>query len=250
MATRVDPLISLFPERRVVRFLHRQDRFLFFSMVNELVKPTDVVLDLGAGRNRFPEFGPHLNAIATLKGRCNRVIGVDVDEEVLTNDAMDEAHVITVGGGLPLETNSVDLIYSYAVLEHVDNPPTFVSEVERVLKPGGWFCAWTPNKWGYVGMGARLVPNSLHAKVLKRAQPSGRGDKDVFPTVYRMNTLSDIKRCFPESRFENFSFGYNAQPSYNFGSPLVARMWLAYMALTPRWLAQSLFVFLRKREAG
>ena len=124
------------------------------------------MLDLGAGRNRFPEFGPHLNAIATLKGRCNRVIGVDVDEEVLTNDAMDEAHVITVGGGLPLETNSVDLIYSYAVLEHVDDPPTFVSEVERVLKPGGWFCAWTSNKWGYVGMGARLVPNSLHAKVV------------------------------------------------------------------------------------
>jgi hypothetical protein len=27
-------------------------------------------------------------------------------------------------------------------------------------------------------------------------------------------------------------------------------MWLAYMALTPRWLAQSLFVFLRKKEAG
>ncbi len=50
-----------------------------------------------------------------------------------------------------------------------------------------------------------------------------------------------------KQRFENFSFGYNAQPSYNFGSTLVARMWLAYMALTPRWLAQSLFVFQRKR---
>ena len=79
MAARVDPMIRLFPERRVVRFLHRQDRFLFFSMVNELVRPTDIVLDLGAGRNRFPEFGPHLNAISTLKGRCSRVIGVDVD---------------------------------------------------------------------------------------------------------------------------------------------------------------------------
>ena len=42
MAARVDPMIRLYPERRVVRFLHRQDRFLFFSMVNELVGPTDV----------------------------------------------------------------------------------------------------------------------------------------------------------------------------------------------------------------
>lgn len=248
-AVRSDPLVRLFPELRVVRFLHRQDRFLFFSMVNELVRQTDVVLDLGAGRNRFPEFGPHLNAIATFKGRCARVIGVDVDPEVMTNDAMDETHVVPPGGKLPLESGSIDLIYSYAVLEHVDDPAPFVSEIDRVLKPGGWFCAWTPNKWGYVGIGARLVPNALHAKVLSRAQPAGRGDNDVFPTVYRMNTLGDIGRCFADTSFENYSFGYNAQPSYNFGSTLVARMWLAYMALMPRTFAQSLFVFMRKRGA-
>ena len=249
-STYADPLTRLFPEQRIVRFLRRQDRFLFFSMVNELVKPTDTVLDLGAGRNRFPEFGPHMNAISTLKGRCERVIGVDVDPEVMTNDAMDETHVVSPGEQLPLEPESVDLVYSYAVLEHVDDPRAFVAELYRVLKPGGWFCAWTPNKWGYVGIGARLVPNSLHAKVLKRAQPSGRGEKDVFPTVYRMNTMGEINRYFPDTQFENFSFGYNAQPSYNFGSALIARMWLAYMAVTPSRLAQSLFVFLRKRPLG
>ncbi|HEY2658423.1 MAG TPA: hypothetical protein VGI79_01790 [Caulobacteraceae bacterium] len=124
------------------------------------------------------------------------------------------------------------------------------AEIARVLKPGGWFCAWTPNKWGYVGIGARLIPNGLHARLLKIVQPNNRTPKDMFSTRYRMNTKGAIGRLFPRDRFENFSFGFNAQPSYNLGNILVARLWLIYMALTPEPLAQTLFVFLRKRTGS
>ncbi len=248
-ARATDPLARLFPERRVVSFVHRQDRQVFFSMVNDLVRPEHVVLDFGAGRNRFPEYGPHLEKISTHKGRCARVIGVDVDPVVMENDSLDEAHVIEPDGRLPLPDASVDIIFSYAVLEHVGNPEAVAAEIGRVLKPGGWFCAWTPNKWGYVGLGARLVPNDLHARLLKVVQPNSRTAKDVFPVRYLMNTKGAIGRLFPNSRFENMTFGFNAQPSYNFGRALVARFWLLYMTLTPQAMAQTLFVFVRKREA-
>ena len=242
-----DPLAKIFPERRIVSVLHRQDRQVFFSMVNDLVQEDHVVLDFGAGRNRFPEFGRHLNRISTFKGRCARVIGVDVDTAVLTNETLDEAHVITPDGRLPLPDASVDVIFSYAVLEHIDNPEAMAAELGRVLKPGGWLCAWTPNKWGYIGIGARLVPNHLHASLLRIVQPNNRAPRDVFPTRYKMNTRGAISRYFPMAQFENHTFGFNAQPTYNFGSPLIARLWLAYMALTPRFMAQTLFVFVRKR---
>jgi SAM-dependent methyltransferase len=242
-------LRRLFPETRFVSFNRRQDRLLFFSIVDELVGKNDIVLDLGAGRDRFAEFGPHLDRVSRLKARCKRVIGVDVDPVVLTNQALDEAHVIVPGERLPFADGSIDLIYSYAVLEHVDEPAGLVDEIARVLKPGGWFCAWTPNKWGYVGIGARLVPNALHARLLRTVQPQSRLQADVFPTRYRLNTLSTIRRFFGARNFESFSFPYNAQPSYNLGRQIVARLWLLFMALAPASMSQSLMVFERKRPA-
>lgn len=44
-----------------------------------------------------------------------------------------------------LPSESFDLIVSIEVLEHVEEDDLFVSEVERVLKPGGRFLMTTPN---------------------------------------------------------------------------------------------------------
>ena len=65
-----------------------------------------------------------------------------------------------------------------------------------------------------------------------------------------MNTRGAIGRLFAADRFENLSFGFNAQPSYNFGRTIIARLWLIYMALMPAPMAQTLFVFVRKRAAA
>jgi SAM-dependent methyltransferase len=44
-----------------------------------------------------------------------------------------------------LTSESFDLVVSVEVLEHVEDDETFVSEVSRVLKPGGRFIMTTPN---------------------------------------------------------------------------------------------------------
>lgn len=236
----------LFPERRFASFFRRQIRFVFFSILADIVTPESVVLDYGAGRGKHveSEFG-HMARIANFRGRVKKVIGIDPDDAVFSNPTLDEAFRIEPDGSIPLPDASVDVIFSCAVLEHVSDPKRVASEITRVLIPGGWFCAYTPNKWGYVGMGVRMVPNMLHAGMLKFANPHGVAAKDVFPTLYRMNTLGEIGRLFPN--FRNASFIFNGPPGYNFGSVLMARFWLAVMALTPHRIGQTLFVFVQKK---
>lgn len=236
----------LFPERRFTSFFRRQIRFVFFSILADIVTPDSVVLDFGAGRGKHVEneFG-HMGRLANFRGRVKKVIGIDPDDAVFANPTLDEAFQIGPDGAIPLPGASVDVIFSCAVLEHVSDPNRTASEIARVLKPGGWFCAYAPNKWGYVGMGVRMVPNALHARLLKFANPNGPAPKDVFPTLYRMNTLGDITRLFPH--FRNASFIFNGSPGYNFGSVLMARFWLLAMSLMPYRMGQTLFVFVQKK---
>ncbi|MGC5341134.1 class I SAM-dependent methyltransferase, partial [Escherichia coli] len=42
---------------------------------------------------------------------------------------------------------SVDVFVSFETLEHVPDPERIISEVKRVLKPGGTFIGSVPNLW-------------------------------------------------------------------------------------------------------
>ena len=85
-----------------------------------------------------------------LRGHVTEVIGCDIDEAVLKNNALDRGVVVRPGEPWPRAAGSVDLIVADYVLEHIKDPQSFATEVERVLKVGGWFCARTPTKYNYV----------------------------------------------------------------------------------------------------
>jgi hypothetical protein len=99
---------------------------------------------------------------------------------VLENNFLDKAHAIKASSALLLASASIDLIVSDWTVEYVENPSFVVAELTRVPKPGGWIGARTPNRSGYIGIGANLVPNKFHAKILKWLQPGPyRNEKDV-----------------------------------------------------------------------
>lgn len=242
-------ITRLYPERGFASFARHEGRFLFYSLVAELVTADSVVLDLGAGRGAQIENSQgYMRSLLNFRGRCKRYIGTDPDPIVKENPFLEEAHVMRADGSIPLPDSSVDVIVAYAVIEHVADPRRFAAEVERILKPGGWFCAWTPNKYSYVGIAARMVPDRFHASIVRAAVPNGgRLDQDVFPVAYRLNTKQALRRAFSPERFEDFSFYDAGTPSYHFDKMLIARFLMMLMAILPSCLAKSLFVFLRKR---
>lgn len=244
-----DVLSHLYPESRIAGFPRNDHRIVFFSQVNAIVEEDMSVLDFGAGRGKWAETeSGYKLALTTLRGKCREIIGSDVDDAVLDNPLVDKGVVVNADGHLPFDDNCFDMILSWAVFEHIDDAESVAAELDRILKPGGWICAVTPAKWSYFAIAARLVPNRYHAKFMSALVGSKRQEQDVFPTVYKLNTLRAIERFFPPSRFENFSYYHNGPPSYHGNRLIFARLWKLWMWLLPRMFSQQMHIFLRKRD--
>jgi SAM-dependent methyltransferase len=147
-----------------------------------------------------------------------------------------------------VESESIDLAVANSVVEHVERPELFFAEAWRVLRPGGYLCFRTYNKWGYVGICARLTPNRYHSKVTSFAQRD-RDEHDVFPTVYRCNTPGAVRRALRRQGYESCVYTLEAEPSYLRFSPFLYRLGSRVHRLIPPRLRWTILAFARKPAA-
>lgn len=237
-----------FPEVRAGGFSRVDGTVAFYTRVRALTSSDSTVVDFGAGRGQSIEDPVAFRrSLQQLRGTVRRVIGLDVDEAVRENPGVDEAHVITLGAPLPLPDASVDLVLADFVFEHVEDPRWAGREIARVLRPGGWICARTPNRRGMIAVAARLVPNRYHVQALRVLQP-GKKDVDTFPTAYLMNTVRDLEICFPPDKFDHVTYTYDGGPAYAGGSRAGWALFRMLSRLTPARLRPTLFVFVQKRR--
>ena len=239
---------TLYPETSFGEFSDIDFAVTFFNRVNALIDPTSIVLDFGCGRG-VHENDPskYRRDIQILKGKVQRVIGVDVDEEASSNPYIDEFHLLA-STSLPLEDASVDICISRSVVEHLEDPAAFFEEMKRVIRPGGYLCIVTPNKRSYFGIASRLIPNSIHSTVLKRVMPSSfRDDEDVFPTLYRCNTINEMKKILTQNEFaEHVVYGYEGEPQYLSFSSLAYRIGILHQKVAPHFIKPVMFVFAKR----
>lgn len=91
--------------------------------------------DIGAGKGELIQFISPYSKSITL-----------VDDYVFNTN---NERIISVKSNLnkiwSLNSNSFDFVFSLEVIEHIENPRHFISEIKRIIKPGGYAFISTPN---------------------------------------------------------------------------------------------------------
>ena len=99
------------------------------------------MLDIGCGTQ------PYRQLLTSGPSRVSKYIGLDLDGENYGGENAPTPDLRWDGNLIPLENDSVDTAFSTEVLEHCPNPQGVLTEIHRVLKPGGGLFLTVPFLW-------------------------------------------------------------------------------------------------------
>lgn len=159
------------------------------------------------------------------------MVGIDLETTLETDNRSAPFGVRGDIGRLPFANGHFDMVISRSVIEHLEDPPQVFREFARVLRPGGKVVIITPNKYDYVSVIASLTPYRVHRFLVSRIFQVP--EDDVFPTLYRANTISAIRKAFRPAGLVQKELGtINHYPAYLMFSPTLFRLGVLYERLT------------------
>ena len=235
---------AFYPESQFGGFTDIDGTVAFYSRVNALLHSSFVVVDFGCGTGASTENDSvaFRRKLRCVKGKVSKVIGLDVNAAGVANAAIDEFRLLRPGSSWPLEDKSSNLINCDFVIEHLPDPPAFFDEAKRVLTTGGYLCIRTPNLFSYIGAISKFVPSKHHHHVLATAQPHRKAE-DIFPTVYKCNTISALRRQMVAHGFSAVVYGYEAEPSYLNFSKVAYAMGVLHQKFAPALFKPTILAF-------
>lgn len=153
-----------------------------------------IVLDVGAGY-QLPDSLKHQRKAEV------KLIGMDIlPSSLKKNTDLDAAIVADACKRWPFDDNSIDLVISRSVMEHLYDNKAFTNEMYRCLKPGGKCVHVLPGKNAPFSLLNRLLPNKVTKKLVEWAFPERKGELG-FVAYYHYCSYPSLKRLLETQGF-------------------------------------------------
>ncbi len=164
------------------------------------------VVDIGGGSGHFTEEFRR-------RGAHSFLFEPDVRE---LRGRAPEGTVVADGYLLPLADGAADICFSSNVLEHVEDPRTFVSELVRVTAPGGliyvaftnWYSPWGGHEWApWHYLGAERARRRYERRTGRRAKHT-LGENlfriHIGTTLRHVRSRTDVELVTARARYWPF----------------------------------------------
>ncbi|MGR8007340.1 class I SAM-dependent methyltransferase [Streptomyces hypolithicus] len=165
-----------------------------------------VVVDVGGGSGHFTEEFRR-------RGAQGFLFEPDIRE---LQGRRPEGTVVADGYLLPLADACADICFSSNVLEHVEDPQTFLSELVRVTAPGGliyvaftnWYSPWGGHEWApwhYFGADrARRIFERRTGRAAKHTVGVNLFPIHIGPTLRQVRARTDVRVLTARGRYWPF----------------------------------------------
>ena len=136
-----------------------------------------------------------------------RVAGIDVEEDLIEGagirareQGVDVDYRQGVAEAIPFPDGSFDLVILHDVIEHVRSHRNTISDIARVLRPGGGLWLQGPNRLSphlllrdphFQMRGVSILPNKLGELYITRVRRYPSYDVGTFPVASRLERMLD-----------------------------------------------------------
>jgi len=192
---------------------------LYRELIEELInqKSNQVIVDVGGGSRCF--YARRRRAMSK-----TRLIAVDISPtQLASNSDVDQAVASDVCSALPFASESIDVITSCFVVEHLKDVNGFLNACAYVLKPGGVAIHLFPSRYAIFAVFNSILPHRWSLAVLKKLLGSEDGHSG-FRAYYNACSRREFSRiCESHGMIvKDVRFGYCQSYYFTFFVPMFA----------------------------
>jgi 2-polyprenyl-3-methyl-5-hydroxy-6-metoxy-1,4-benzoquinol methylase len=182
-----------------------------------------ILIDVGCGAGNLWRYLGH---------RFDRYIGVDVVRYDGLPDEVEFHRVDLDTGRAVLPDAAGDVVVAVETIEHLENPRAFARELTRLVAPGGWVVASTPNQLSLLSKLTLVLKNEFNAF-----------QAGSYPAHLTALLESDLRRIGGECEWLDVAVAYTGSGRIP-GTGKHWPTWFSHMA--PRTLSDNVLVIGRK----